>query len=194
MWMQPAPAHHLGPMRMGLREPVETNPLCRVASHALFGPWLRSGSPPVPDRRKLPESADLASGNFRNAGKSGRLADRPHCGPGEVQRILTTDHTDIHGWCFAPTFFLSVSIRVIRGQNSRCGTSIPRITATSHQDQITRSRGWRSRRPGTSHPLSRKVPQQREPVHRSASRQSNHANPNKIHLNIQTERRGHPIR
>ncbi len=36
MWMQPAPAHHLGPMRMGLREPVETYPLCRVASHALL--------------------------------------------------------------------------------------------------------------------------------------------------------------
>jgi len=34
MWMQPAPAHHLGPVRMGLREPVETYPLCRVASHA----------------------------------------------------------------------------------------------------------------------------------------------------------------
>ena len=36
MWMQPAPAHHLGPMRMRLREPAWTNPLCRVASHALF--------------------------------------------------------------------------------------------------------------------------------------------------------------
>ena len=34
--MQPAPAHHLGPMRMRLREPAWTNPLCRVASHALF--------------------------------------------------------------------------------------------------------------------------------------------------------------
>lgn len=40
MWMQPAPAHHLGPMRMGLREPVGIYPLCRVASHALFGPWM----------------------------------------------------------------------------------------------------------------------------------------------------------
>ena len=69
MWMQPAPADHSGSVRMGLREPVETNPLCRVASHALFGPWLRSGSPPKPDRRKLPESADLASGNFRVSGK-----------------------------------------------------------------------------------------------------------------------------
>jgi hypothetical protein len=36
MWMQPAPAHHLGPMRMRLREPAWTDPLCRVASHALF--------------------------------------------------------------------------------------------------------------------------------------------------------------
>ena len=25
---------------MGLREPVEIYPLCRVASHALFGPWM----------------------------------------------------------------------------------------------------------------------------------------------------------
>jgi len=36
-WMQPAPAHHMGPMRMKLREPAWTDPLCRVASHALLG-------------------------------------------------------------------------------------------------------------------------------------------------------------
>jgi hypothetical protein len=47
MWMQPAPAHHLGPMRMRLREPAWTNPLCRVASHALFG---LGGWGPVPPR------------------------------------------------------------------------------------------------------------------------------------------------
>jgi hypothetical protein len=75
MWMQPAPAHHLGPMRMGLREPAWTNPLCRVASHALFGPRLRSGSQPVPNGLKLPESADLASGNFQNA-RTHRLVSR----------------------------------------------------------------------------------------------------------------------
>jgi hypothetical protein len=70
MWMQPAPAHHLGPMRMRLREPVGTGPLCRVASHALFGYRLRSGSPPVPDSRKLTESPRNASGTFRKPRKS----------------------------------------------------------------------------------------------------------------------------
>ena len=40
---------------------------------------------------------------------------------------------------------------------SRLGTSISRITATSQQDQITRSRGSLPRRPGTSHPLSLKI-------------------------------------
>jgi hypothetical protein len=158
MWMQPVPADHAGPVRMGLRDPVGTSPLCRVASHALFGPWLRGGSPPVPDRRKLPESTAIASGNFRKPGKSHRHPDRPHCGPGGVQRFLTTDYTDLHGWCFAPIFFLSVSIRVIRGQNSRRGTSILRITPRSRQHQVIRSRRSSPRGPGTSHPLSRNEP------------------------------------
>ena len=76
MWMQPAPAHHLGPMRMRLREPAWINPLCRVASHALFGYRLRSASPPVPDRRKLPEAADCASGNFRKPRKCNLVSRR----------------------------------------------------------------------------------------------------------------------
>ena len=59
MWMQPAPAHHLGPMRMRLRKPAWTNPLCRVASHALFGPWLRSGSPPGAEQPQVTRNAPL---------------------------------------------------------------------------------------------------------------------------------------
>jgi len=94
MWMQPAPAHHLGPMRMGLREPVETNPLCRVASHALFGlggwdpgpsrlverrdpaatgpsPQARSSGPPQNHRRALAGRTGAASD------KSARLMPNP---------------------------------------------------------------------------------------------------------------------
>jgi hypothetical protein len=171
--MQQAPAHHLGPMRMGLREPVGIDPLCRVASHALFGPRSRSGSPPGAERS---DSTKTARRHKRNLPKhrtiSHRLANRPHCDPDEVQRFQTTDYTtggeaedgrpppfpmlpsNIHGWCFAPPLLLSVSIRVIRGQNYQRGTFISRITATSQQDQITRPRGWRPRRPGTNHPLS----------------------------------------
>jgi hypothetical protein len=90
MWMQPAPAHHLGPMRMRLREPAWTTPLCQVASHALFGlggwgpgpprlvercdpgetgPTLQAKSPGRPEnhRRALAGRAGAASG------KSGRL-------------------------------------------------------------------------------------------------------------------------
>ena len=141
MWMHPAPAYHLGPMRVGLREPVGINPLCRVASHALFGPWMTQR---IATGAERPDSTNTALRHKRNLPKhrkiSPRLANRPHCDPDEVQRIITTDHTDIHGWCFAPTFLLSVSIREIRGQNSRRGTSISRITATNQQDQITRSR------------------------------------------------------
>ena len=36
MWMQPAPVDHSGSVRMRLRQPAWTNPLCRVASHALL--------------------------------------------------------------------------------------------------------------------------------------------------------------
>jgi hypothetical protein len=57
---------------MGLREPVGTSPLCRVASHALFGPWLRGGSPPRAGqaqatrirrhrKRKLPNARKIIS-------------------------------------------------------------------------------------------------------------------------------------
>jgi hypothetical protein len=109
--MQSAPADHAGPVRMGLREPVGTSPLCRVASHALFGPWLRGGSPPVPDRRKLPESADLASGNFRNAGRC-----RPAAGTdNDASQIGELNHGlhGIHGLCSALLYSPSVSIRVI---------------------------------------------------------------------------------
>jgi hypothetical protein len=69
MWMQPAPADHGERCVWDSANRKRTNPLCRVASHGLFGPWLRSGSPPVPNGHKLPETADLASRNFRNSAK-----------------------------------------------------------------------------------------------------------------------------
>jgi hypothetical protein len=121
MWMQPAPAHHLGPMRMRLREPAWINPLCRVASHALFGLWLRSGSPPVPDRRKLPESADHASGNFRKAGKCCAVGGRGQRWEPDRGKWNHGLH-GIHGLCSALPSSPSVSIRaicVVRGQSFR---------------------------------------------------------------------------
>jgi hypothetical protein len=89
MWMQPAPAHNLGPMRMGLREPVETNPLCRVASHDLFG---LGGWGPGPPR--LVERRDSAeTGPPRQAKNPGRsenhrhaLAGRPGAARGKSAR------------------------------------------------------------------------------------------------------------
>ncbi len=155
MWMQPAPAHHLGPMRMGLREPAWTNPLCRVASHALFGPLLRSGSPPMPDRRKLPESADLTSGNLRNA-RTHRLVSRLE--PAAVPAVSNGSYpTPVHPGAAHPS----------RGSGSQTnGIKSPALAeaARAGREQVIRSRGKR--------------PLRREPVHRFASRQSNHANPN----------------
>jgi hypothetical protein len=71
MWMQPAPAHHVGPMRMGLREPAWTHPLCRVASHALFG--LGGWGPP----RLVEQRNPGITGTTRQAKSPGRPENHP---------------------------------------------------------------------------------------------------------------------
>ena len=91
MWMQPAPAHHLGPMRTRLREPAWINPLCRVASHALFG--LGGWGPGPPHFVERPDPAE--SGPPRQAKSPGRpenhrraLAGRPGAASGKSARLM----------------------------------------------------------------------------------------------------------
>jgi len=142
MWMQPAPAHHLGPMRMGLREPVETNPLCRVASHALFGPRLRSGSPPVPNGLKLPEPPRNASGKLRNA-RTHRLVSRLE--PAAAPAVSNGSYpTPGHSGAAHPS-------RGSRPQPNRIKSNALANGGHAGREQTIRSRrGW-SVRPGTSH-------------------------------------------
>ena len=143
MWMQPASADHSGPVRTGLREPVGTGPLCRVASHALFGPWLRSGSPPVPDGHKLPESADHASRNFRNSAKC-RLVSRM-----EPAAIPAKSKTLNHG---LTRMALRAFLSPIRVNPCNPWSNIPArpVHLANHAPKP----------PGSNHPLSRSALQQ----------------------------------
>ena len=132
MWMQPAPAHHLGPMRMRLREPVGTNPLCRVASHALFGPWMT---------QRIATGAERADSTKNHRRHKHNL-------PNHAEKSASS-----RGQAALP----SRRIRVVHtpSPSPRPGKSISRNAAPSDPHQIGRSRGWRSLRPGTSHALSR---------------------------------------
>ena len=91
MWMQPAPAHHLGPMRMGLREPVETNPLCRVVSHALFGlgGW-GPGPPRLVERRDSAETGPTPQAKSPGRPENHRraLAGRTGAASGMSARLM----------------------------------------------------------------------------------------------------------
>ena len=91
MWMQPAPAHHLGPMRMGLREPVETNPLCRVVSHALFGlgGW-GPGPPRLVERRDSAETGPTPQAKSPGRPENHRraLAGRTGAASGKSARLM----------------------------------------------------------------------------------------------------------
>ena len=132
MWMQPAPAHHLGPMRMGLREPVEIYPLCRVASHALFGPWM---------------TQRIATGC--------RTIGLYQNGP-EAQAESSEAPGKHH--------FVSRMAAAATPENPDGSYPLPHHPSAAHPSRGSRpqanriksprSRGWRSRRPGTSHPLS----------------------------------------
>jgi hypothetical protein len=144
MWMQPAPAHHLGPMRMRLREPAWTNPLCRVASHALFG---LGGWGPVPPR--LVERRDPAATNPTPQAKSpGRpenhrraLAGRTGAASGKSSRLMPN----------SPPPATPPSSRGSWPRANRIESDALATGGHAGRDQIIRSRrGW-SVRPGTSH-------------------------------------------
>jgi hypothetical protein len=139
MWMQPAPAHHLGPMRMRLREPAWTNPLCRVASHALF-------CLVIPQRIGI-RAGRRAETTKTRRGVEPKVLERPENLRVHLARKALCD-AGTSGKAHAPS------------PPRQRGTSISPISATRQQDQIGRSREWWPRRPGTSHPLSRIRPTQ----------------------------------
>ncbi len=91
MWMQPAPAHHLGPMRMRLREPAWTDPLCRVASHALFGLGGWGPGPPRLAERRDPAETDptpQAKSPGRPTNRRRALAGRTAAASGKSARLM----------------------------------------------------------------------------------------------------------
>jgi hypothetical protein len=122
----------------------------------------------VPDGRKLSESTDIASGNFRSgnfrrSGKTRVSRGAKATMPGRT-REGTTDYTEYTDSAsrLSPAHpcqsVKSVKSVVNNSDTSRRPVSISRITPRSQQDQVIRSRRSRPRRPGTSHPLSRKAP------------------------------------
>jgi hypothetical protein len=165
MWMQPAPADHGGPTRVRLRKP-ETDqsalPGCipRLVRSLVAQRIATGAERPQATGIRRPRKPKLPG--FRKM--SPRLADGTRCDPGEVEWLIP------------------------HSGPSRPATSISRITPQNHQDQITHSRGCRSRRPGTSHPLSLRTPARPETNHRSTGRQSSRSTPPKTDLNSQTER------
>jgi hypothetical protein len=142
IWMQPAPAYHLGPVRMGLREHAWINQLCRVASHALFGPWMTqriaTGAGQAKATRIHRHRKRKLQRKLQNSPADGHL-----CHPGTLEdgkpritRMCTNgaSHVPSSNSCLFVKF-------VVRNYPA----FISRMTATNQQDQITRSRGSRSR-------------------------------------------------
>ena len=140
MWMQPAPAHHLGPMRMGLREPVETNPLCRVVSHALFGlgGW-GPGPPRLVERRDAAETGPTPQAKNPGRPKNRRraLAGRPGAASDKSARLMPNSPLPVtapssRGSCPKPT-----------GSNRMLSRMA--VTQARNKSPALAHRGWHAR-------------------------------------------------
>ena len=165
MWMQPAPAQHRGPMRKGLREPVGINPLCRVASHALFGPWITRR---IATRRRTdglyqngPKAQVESSKTPENIASSRGPAALP---PGEIGRLILPPGNPgganpSHG---------------SRPQTHRIKSNALANGGHAGRGQVIRSRGSGPVRPEASH--------------RSISQHTSNGNPQIPDLKILTER------
>jgi hypothetical protein len=122
-----------------------TNPLCRVASHGLFGPWLRSGSPPVPNGHKLPETPRSASGNFRKSGKCNALPAKVktlnHGAHGYTRMVLRADLPLIRvNSCHPWSKFMALHISGSRPKSTRIKSPALAIDAPADREQVIRSR------------------------------------------------------
>lgn len=132
-WMQPAPANHAGPMRVGLRKPEAD----RSRSAGLH-----------------PTACSVIAGGVRVHHASSNDATLPKAAHDDQRKVRTPGKSPPRSRRAAGCCQWQVGKAHAQLPATGNGAFISRIKAPSQQDQIGRSRGWWSRRPGTNRPLS----------------------------------------